>query len=73
MRRISLQDASFCLPELIALADDGEAVVIVQENGKAFQIIPLNRPVPKFGSARGLIKMSEDFDEPIEDFADYMP
>jgi hypothetical protein len=27
---------------------------------------------PQFGSARGLIKMSNDFDEPLEDFADYM-
>jgi hypothetical protein len=27
---------------------------------------------PQFGSARGLIKMSDDFDEPLEDFADYM-
>lgn len=27
---------------------------------------------PRIGSARGLIKMSDDFDEPLEDFADYM-
>lgn len=27
---------------------------------------------PQFGSARGQIKMSDDFDEPLEDFADYM-
>jgi antitoxin (DNA-binding transcriptional repressor) of toxin-antitoxin stability system len=27
---------------------------------------------PKFGSAAGLIWMSEDFDEPLEDFAEYM-
>lgn len=27
---------------------------------------------PQFGSARGLISMSEDFDEPLEDFAEYM-
>lgn len=31
------------------------------------------KPVPKFGSAKGLmIKMSADFDEPLDDFADYM-
>jgi hypothetical protein len=28
--------------------------------------------VPKFGSAKELIKMSADFDEPLDDFADYM-
>lgn len=28
---------------------------------------------PHFGSAKGLITLSEDFDEPLEDFAEYMP
>jgi antitoxin (DNA-binding transcriptional repressor) of toxin-antitoxin stability system len=28
---------------------------------------------PRFGSAKGLITMADDFDEPLEDFADYMP
>ena len=27
---------------------------------------------PKFGSGKGLFKMSEDFDAPLEDFKDYM-
>lgn len=26
----------------------------------------------KFGSAKGKIKMSDDFDEPLDDFKDYM-
>jgi len=30
-------------------------------------------PYPKFGSAKGLIEMSKDFDEPIKDFEEYMP
>lgn len=28
--------------------------------------------IPKFGSAKGVIKMSADFDEPLDGFADYM-
>ncbi|WP_369410234.1 DUF2281 domain-containing protein [Hufsiella ginkgonis] len=28
--------------------------------------------VPQFGSAKGKIKMSADFDAPLEDFKDYM-
>ncbi|MGB8298990.1 MAG: DUF2281 domain-containing protein [Polyangia bacterium] len=28
---------------------------------------------PKFGSARGRVLMAPDFDEPLDDFADYMP
>ncbi len=27
---------------------------------------------PQFGSAKGLIKMSPDFDEPLEEFKEYM-
>ena len=29
-------------------------------------------PIPKFGSLKGKIKMSDDFDAPLEDFKDYM-
>ncbi len=32
--------------------------------------LPVKRP--QFGSARGLIKISDDFDEPLQDFIDYM-
>lgn len=32
-----------------------------------------NKPFPKFGSAKGLVKMSDDFDEPLEDFEEYAP
>ena len=28
---------------------------------------------PRFGSAKGMIEMSDDFDEPLDDFMDYMP
>jgi hypothetical protein len=35
-------------------------------------VIKTEKLVPKFGSAKELIKMSADFDEPLDDFADYM-
>ena len=28
--------------------------------------------IPKFGSAKGKIKLAPDFDAPLEDFKDYM-
>jgi hypothetical protein len=28
--------------------------------------------LPKFGSCRGMFEMSPDFDEPLEDFKEYM-
>lgn len=31
------------------------------------------KPRPQFGNARGQVSMSDDFDAPLEDFAEYMP
>lgn len=31
-----------------------------------------NKPIPKFGSAKGMFVMHDDFDEPLDDFKDYM-
>jgi hypothetical protein len=32
-----------------------------------------NKRVPIFGSAKGTFKMSENFNEPLDDFKEYMP
>lgn len=32
----------------------------------------INTNKPKFGSGKGMFKMKPDFDEPLEDFKDYM-
>jgi len=29
--------------------------------------------IPKFGCAKGTFKMADDFDEPLDDFKDFMP
>ena len=33
---------------------------------------PITKRRPKFGSAEGLITISDDFDKPLEDFKEYM-
>ena len=33
---------------------------------------PTEKPTRKFGSMKGLIIMKPDFDEPLEDFKEYM-
>jgi prevent-host-death family protein len=73
MHRVDLREAEGRLAELIAEAADGEDVVITRSDGASFKIVPVARSRPKFGSARGLVEMSEDFDEPIEDFEAYAP
>jgi hypothetical protein len=34
--------------------------------------VTLQKPRPQFGSAEGLLSVSDDFDEPVEDFEEYM-
>lgn len=75
MHQVKLEEAKKCLPELIEEVAAGSEVVITRTDGKSFKIIPIpsKRTVPKFGSAKGLIKISEDFDDPIPGFEDYTP
>jgi antitoxin (DNA-binding transcriptional repressor) of toxin-antitoxin stability system len=75
MQKVTLKDAETRLAELIGLVAGGEEVIITKDDGSGFKIIPFShkRPYPKFGSAAGLIEMSDDFDEPLDDFREYMP
>lgn len=75
MHEVGLKEAETRLAELIDEVAHGKEVLITRGDGTAFKIVPIMQPEPhpKFGSAKGLIKMSEDFDEPLEDFQEYMP
>jgi len=48
---------------------DHERVVIEIKERTGEQPVRRKR---KFGSARGLLRIADDFDEPLEDFRDYM-
>lgn len=63
--------------DLLRLVDDvalGEHVVITKNQVPVAELVPVLRPAPKpiFGSARGMVEMSEDFEATIDDFLDYM-
>jgi len=75
MQQIALKEAVNRLPELIGLVAGGEEIVIKNDDGAFFKIIPFRhkRRCPQYGSAKGLVEMSDDFDEPLEDFVEYMP
>ena len=75
MTTVSIQEAQAKLFELIRHLSPGEEVVITRDDGATFKIVPvaLTHPFPKFGSAKGQVKMREDFDEPLEDFQAYAP
>ena len=74
MTVVTIQEAEKQLPLLVKAALAGEKVLITMKDATV-QIAPV---VPKkrhaqFGSARGLIEIADDFDEPLADFAEYMP
>ena len=72
--QISLTEASAELVHLVEAALKGEEVIITRDNKPVAKLAAVSstKPRPKFGSARGLITISDDFDEPLEDFREYM-
>jgi antitoxin (DNA-binding transcriptional repressor) of toxin-antitoxin stability system len=75
MHPVNLTEAETRLAALIEEAADGEEVIIIRSDGTSFKIVPLDavKATPKFGSAKGLVRMSDNFDEPLEDFEKFAP
>lgn len=75
MHRVTLIEAQQQLPKLVAEASQGESVIITQENGPTVQLVRVAsaHPYPQFGSAKGKVKMAEDFDAFLDDFGEYAP
>jgi antitoxin (DNA-binding transcriptional repressor) of toxin-antitoxin stability system len=73
--RIELKEAETRLPDLIRAAMRGDAVIITQDQRPLVQLVAVADEVmrPRFGSARGLVEMADDFDAPLEEFREYMP
>ncbi len=72
--QVSLIEAAASLSDLVQAAINGEEVILLDGDRPAIKFTPiaLAKPRPKFGSAKGLIWMSDDFDEPLEDMKEYM-
>ncbi len=75
MMNIDIMEASDCLPELVAQSINGNEIVITRSGHPVVKLVALTgkqKRKRRFGSAKGLIKIPDDFDEPLEDFKDYM-
>lgn len=73
MLQVTVEEAKVQLSDLIDAAVMGESVYIVQGEQPIVQLVPM-LPVPRrrqFGSARGLIEMTEEFDDPLADLEAY--
>ncbi len=74
MKSVTIAEASEKLSELFDAALRGEEVIITRDDSivKLISNSPIKRYPAKAGSAKGMVWMSDDFDEPLEDFQEYM-
>jgi prevent-host-death family protein len=74
MHQVNIEEAKNRLPSLIQQVIQGEEIVITMDDKPVAKLVSVSatKPQPQFGSARGLITMSDDFDEPLDDFKEYM-
>jgi antitoxin (DNA-binding transcriptional repressor) of toxin-antitoxin stability system len=63
------------LAELVEQAKQGEEIVLTEQNRPVARLVAVvapSRPRPKAGTLKGKIRLSPDFDEPLDDFKEYM-
>jgi antitoxin (DNA-binding transcriptional repressor) of toxin-antitoxin stability system len=81
MTQVTIAEAQECLPGLLAAVRAGEKVMIRTDEGDVFQLTtqsvvqgasPAWPGYPQPGSAKGLLRIADDFDEPLEELKEYM-
>jgi len=77
MSTITVEEAKARLPELIQRLNPGEEVVITEGDRPVARLVaaeatPQHRKVPRLGTLRGTVLSMEHFDDPLEDFEEYM-
>ena len=74
--QVAVQEAGGRLPALVEQALRGDDVVITRDDQSAVRLVPVSPPVGGgrsiVGAAKGtVVHMADDFDAPLDDFADY--
>jgi antitoxin (DNA-binding transcriptional repressor) of toxin-antitoxin stability system len=78
MVQVTLDEAKEHFSDLVDAAKRGETVLIESKDEQGSLMLQLSVVAPPqrrhrtFGSAKGLIKSADDFNEPLEDFREYM-
>jgi prevent-host-death family protein len=74
MHAIDVTQAQQHLSELIDQTLRGDEVVITKGGTPIIKLVDVSKHKKQrqFGTAKGLIKISDDFDLPLNDFKDYM-
>jgi antitoxin (DNA-binding transcriptional repressor) of toxin-antitoxin stability system len=71
-KTVTIEEAQTSLPELIALVEEGNEVIIAKGKKPLAKLAPLAQPrkdgikVPRlFGQYKGQVRLSDDFDAPL--------
>jgi antitoxin (DNA-binding transcriptional repressor) of toxin-antitoxin stability system len=74
MTHVDIKQAGEEFTDLMELVAKGYEIIIEKDKEPFAKLIPLKRTMGKrqFGSAKGMIIMADDFDDPLEDFQEYM-
>jgi len=76
MHKVDIHEAKTHLSRLIREVQTGEEVIIARGNKPVAKLVPLDAGKPKrrLGGLKGMVvAIADDFDEPLQDFAPYMP
>jgi len=75
MHQVNIHEAKTHLSKLIQEAIAGEEVIIAKGNIPVVKLVSLaTQKAPRqLGTARGMMVMADDFDEPLDDFSSCMP
>ena len=74
MQTVTMEEAKTNLASLIEAAFAGEEIFISKNQEISVRLVPqvVKKQKRQFGSAKGLISMAPGFEEPLEDFKEYL-
>jgi prevent-host-death family protein len=75
MQTLDINLAVSKIKEILEIAATGEEIIITQNNQPMVKLVSLKstkKRSPLFGSDHNIISISDDFDESLEDFKDYV-
>ena len=73
VKKVNVAEAKAKLSDLIEAVLGGEDVVIARRNVPVVRLVAVEeaKVVPRFGALAGRVRVADDFDAPLDDFADY--
>ena len=73
MKTVTIHEAKTHLPRLVKAAERGETVIIARGKEPVAELRSFRKPARKrpIGDYEGRIRISSDFDAPLDDFAGY--